>query len=131
MSRDRWLEQAPGLLFVVAAVICGGCSFVFVRGPPSNTAPRPESETASKVEVDCTSSRLAPVLDVLGSVVTGAATVLFSICPGDPDYEGGGSAPSCTGQISAAAIGTLAYVASAVYGFGTAASCDEARLPRK
>jgi hypothetical protein len=116
-----------GLVLVIAlsAGMCG-CSFVFMRAAPSTPPPRPAQSTVPSTEVECTSSRLAPVVDTLGAVVTGGLTLLLAVCPGDPDYEGEESPPTCDWQLAAAAVGTVAYVVSAAYGFSTAANCDRA-----
>jgi hypothetical protein len=119
-------RTGPLLMVALVAAMCSGCSFVFMRAPPSTPLPRPAQSTVSGADVDCTSTRLPPVLDTLGAVVTGAITVLVAICPGDPDYEGEEPPPTSNWQLAAAAVGTVAYVVSAAYGFSTAERCDRA-----
>lgn len=114
-------------LTLVIAIACGGCSFVFLRSPRLTPAQSTGESRTPAAEVECTSSRLAPIADTVGAVVLLAVSALAALCPGDPDYEGGAPRPTCNAHLTAAIAGTVAYTASSAYGFVTASGCEDAK----
>ncbi len=101
-----------------------GCSFAGVRGPPSGPIDR-------DAPVDCTASRTAPTLDVVGSVplaLTSLIGLALSTCTYNSQSEWS-ACPSSKGGavavtiVSAAATGLL--VGSAVYGFKQTGQCRD------
>lgn len=108
----RGLAQV--LFFVAFALTSSGCSLVFVT-PPSPPSRR-----------DCTTSRLAPVLD---SVLAGYQTVrtVHAIAAPDDLYERLGVPREA--DIAAGASLTALFLGSAVYGYVNTAACE--RLERQ
>lgn len=113
MGCRAWLRVRNGIGCAVGLCLVSGCSFAFV-----NTVPEQAERLAY---FDCTSSRLAPVLDgVVGGVfvIAGAATII--------DYGAAdGSRAALSGGAAVAIAG--AAVASAVYGFTEANKCAKAK----
>jgi hypothetical protein len=113
-------------LALIAGLSCSGCSFVFMR-PPSTPSPPAAKSVGQPAGVECSSSRLAPAVDVLGAVALAGLVGLFTLCPAGFDHEGEGPPPTCTAQLGASVAGTATYATSAVYGFISAATCDAAQ----
>lgn len=108
------------LLCVVCAVLSSGCSVLFVQSPPSDARDLPLSE-----EVECSTSKVAPVIDVALATtqVVGTAYALSR-----SDY----SAPISKEADVALGIGlTAAYAASAIHGFSATGECIDARAERR
>jgi hypothetical protein len=104
-------------VFLSMAALCAGsagCSFIFVRGPPSQ--PR-----QTRV-VDCTTSRVAPVLDTifggLEAVRTGVA-----LAASDANYQN--TSINRSADIGLGLAFTGLFVGSAVYGYIETGRCDD------
>lgn len=99
------------------AVSAGGCSLLFVHGPPSGH----ELMTS----FSCTESRVPPILDVAGAVMgLGAAAVV------SPQKTTSGSVTISSGSSPDAAVGTGVAVilgASAWLGFRRTGACRTAQ----
>ena len=91
-----------------------GCSFIFVRPPPS--------EHEKLAYFDCESGDAAPAVDVTNAVVDGLVAGLATV--DDPDtYENERNPRLTTGFAIMGAI----YAASAVYGFINTSKCESAK----
>jgi hypothetical protein len=93
-----------------------GCSFIFVRGPPSE---RPQSGA-----VDCTSSVVAPVLDLIWAGLNGTGAVQ-AISTDQATWN----RQTTTSRDAVIGIGLTWLVvsgASAIYGFKTTDACRQA-----
>lgn len=110
MQTMRWRPAARGLWRggVRGLVACqlGGCSLLFVNGPPA--------KHERMADFDCTTSRLAPVFDAF----EGAAYVAASV---------GSEVSAGKGIGNAGWIGALGFGASAVYGFSKTSQCARAK----
>jgi len=89
----------------------GGCSFIFVRRPPSTHEPG--------ALLACTTSQVAPAIDTILAAGTGAGASLSAL--NDPSQRGW-----TTALYAGAWVGTLA--ASAIYGYVETNSCSRAQL---
>jgi hypothetical protein len=91
-----------------------GCSFIFVRPPPS--------EHEQLAYFDCESGDAAPAVDVTNAVVDGLLAGIALV--DNPDtYENERNPGLATGL----AIGGVVYAASAVYGFINTSKCESAK----
>jgi hypothetical protein len=99
------------LLLGVACVVplLAGCSLLFVDGPPPNHG--------RLAYFDCTSSRLAPVTDLVLGGLEGIGTVA-ALAGGRPSSDSSVMAP--------AAVAAL-FVASGIVGFQRVSRCDDAK----
>lgn len=105
----RAIPQCLSLSLMLA--LGGGCSFIFVRRPPS--AP------ARGVPLACTTSHVAPMIDTMLAVGTGAGASLSAL--NDPSQR------QWTNALYAGAwVGAL--TASAVYGYIETNSCRAAHV---
>lgn len=100
---------------VLAICVCG-CSFVFVRGPSSD---RPRGAA-----VDCTSSVVAPVLDLIWAGLNGAGAV-NALATDDATWNRNVSTPRST-VIGVGLFWVALSGASAIYGFKTTDACRQA-----
>jgi len=101
----------PGRRFASASAVAlllgqSGCSLVFLKAPP-------EPLGDPRLPPDCSTSRVAPVLDILCAVVgftyLGAAVAMY----GEMDPSGEGTYPYIGMGVAGAALGSLcAYSAS-------------------
>ncbi|HVU52688.1 MAG TPA: hypothetical protein VHL80_18535 [Polyangia bacterium] len=117
-------SRACGLVVLLcagaAAVTTGGCSFLFVDGPPANA----KKATA----FSCTTSNGLPVVD---GVIAGLAAVsaISAIADGhqtyDPTTGASTTKPDYTTAVGAAAWGAL-FAASAYVGHSRVSECKEA-----
>jgi hypothetical protein len=105
----------------VVALCLGGCSFVFVNGPPPNPAREPS--------FDCTETIAVPVIDTVPAVFFDAFTALVLISlastynsPGSHD----GAVIAGFAAIPAGLLG-IAYTISAARGYGDVDACREAK----
>jgi hypothetical protein len=89
----------------------GGCSFIFVRRPPSMHEPG--------IPLTCTTSHTAPTIDTMLAVGTGAGASLSAL--NDPSQRGWTNA-----LFGGAWVGALA--ASAIYGYVETNSCRAAQV---
>ena len=112
--RPLRLALVPWLV-VFAALLSNtsGCSLLFVKSPPSDP-----SEQEVQVATDCTSSSTLPVLDVTGTVASGANVALVGASSRWTDDEKKILIPLHL------AYGVL-YGISAIYGFHETAKCRE------
>ena len=105
----------PALAAAAAAVLSAGCSWTFVRGPPTNHE--------QPVRFDCTASALAPALDLLGAA-SGIAIALNAAATRDRTWTGSED----RGSTMAIAFGWFALSSfSAWYGFTETSRCEAAR----
>ena len=109
---DRTSFPAALRLALCALVITGGgCSFVFVDGPPKNHAQLPYFE--------CSSSKAWPVVDAVMAASLGLAA--------SAAFVDGGSSSNDTGQGLVAAAEAAAFAISALHGYQKVADCREAK----
>jgi len=102
------------LLF--AGMAASGCSFIFVRGPPSD---RPQYGA-----IDCTSSVVAPVLDLVWAGLNGTGA-LQAASTSQATWD----ANTTTSRGAVIGIGLTWLVVSgvsAIYGFKTTEACRRA-----
>jgi hypothetical protein len=107
------------LCFLACACVLQGCSYAFVNGPPDNYQQSPV--------FDCTTSKVAPVLDTLGAgyqiVRAGVA-----VAADENDYA---DYPISRGADIALGIGFATLLtASAIYGYSETLSCQDAKAER-
>ncbi len=101
---------------LLLALAVSGCSFIFVRGPPSD---RPQSAA-----VDCTSSVVAPVLDLIWAGLNGTGAVQAMATD-----QAAWDANTTTSRGAVIGVGLAWLVisgASAIYGFKTTDACRQA-----
>ena len=98
---------------------CGGCSYIFVSGKPSNAESLPPSEP-----VECTSSKVAPVLD---TVFAGLEVVRtgYALSQTEADYRG--QQLSRGADIGFGAAFVALFASSAIYGYLKTGSCADAK----
>jgi len=115
------------LLASILVIALAGCSFAFVSGPPDNHA--------QLSYFDCTSSRLAPILDtvltglMLANVITLAAESDADLARSQGCTLGESNCPVISrhaGMLIDGAIG-LAGAAGMVYGFTKTGACRRAK----
>lgn len=102
------------LRLVTLASFCGGCSFVFVDGPPPKHEKAPPQRS-----VDCTTGPAAPVLDTIFGTNAAGAAVLALATEGSSDKVRAGSS-----------LAAAAFITSAVYGYINTSACREAKEER-
>jgi hypothetical protein len=130
MSRQRTFESVVrGSVLAVTLVTSVGCSFVFVRGPKTGPREAPKVDArGNAVKPDCTSSRLAPIVDsvaaagFLCTAAAGAKCAAFIEINGDAS-----SAASVAANLAAMGL----FLGSAVYGYVTTANCDKWKEERQ
>lgn len=84
---DRQLRFVVPFALAAAALTTSGCSLLAVRGPSKelgDSGPRTQSEQP------CTTSGLAPALDVGGAAITGLASVGLAAIAASPCSSGDG-----------------------------------------
>lgn len=119
----RPIGPASALIVSLALLPGPGCSFVFVEGPP------PASVNA--IQVECTTSRVLPILDTVGAITQGFAladAVVPSsalVSSADSAYEQLGLKSPWDIATAAALLGTFA--ASAVVGYSRVSECRQAK----
>ena len=101
-----------------AALLCTGCSFVFVKAPPADV-----DDVSPYTSRPCTSSKLAPVLDTVLAGGYAARAVAAAVIVDEKVYERAGVSRELDLGV-AAALSTV-FVASAVYGYSATASCTQ------
>jgi len=107
---------------IVIGVLLGGCSFAFVNGPPPQHQQLPY--------FDCTSSRVAPVLDTIFTALQ-VLNVGLAVSDNDAEWEDrfGGDAPIARKPSIALYAGLAALgAAGAYYGFTKTGECRDAKL---
>ena len=107
--RRRWAASPLLLAVACAAPLLSGCSFLFVDGPPPHHR--------SLAYFDCTSSRLAPVTDLVLGGLEGIGVAA----------EVAGQQRSSDSSVIAPAAVAAAFVASGIVGFMRVSSCNEAK----
>jgi hypothetical protein len=110
----------PGGLAAVVLlhIAASGCSFIFVHGPPANHQ--------QSLSFDCTSSVVAPVLDLIWAGLNGTGAIQAA---STDDYTWNQRYPS-TSKSTVLAVGVgwaLLSGASAIYGFKQTDSCRTAQ----
>jgi len=109
--RARGFRGAAGpVLLGLAGLASGGCSLLFVDGPPANHQSLPY--------FDCSSSRLAPVTDLVLAGLEGIGTFAA--------YSDGNGLRSDSDVIVPALVAAL-FAASGVVGLQRVSRCDEAK----
>lgn len=109
---DRTSCAAPLRLALCALVLTvGGCSYVFVDGPPKNHAQLPYFE--------CSSSKAWPVVDAVMAASLGLAASAAFVDNGSGSHD--------TSQGLLAAAEAAAFALSAVSGHQKVAECREAK----
>ncbi len=106
---------------IACALVCAGCSFALVRPTPDDHAKR--------ISLDCTSSRFAPISDVVGvPVMLGTALAIegLSNLSIDGDRPPGVKTEARIVQGTAIGLG-IVHLFSAVYGFHATAKCARAK----
>lgn len=104
----------PRLGWLAAALSLSGCSFVFVEGPPA------DHET--RATFGCSASYVSPILD---TVYAGLQALAIATAQGAADDA---TAERLSSEEMAVQVGFGAVaVASAIYGFSTVGTCQQAR----
>lgn len=120
-SRARALGAA-------ALVATCGCSLVSVRRPP----PPPLVPDAP---LECTQSRVAPVLDTVGAIAVPLVGLgLWLVCTYTASMQSWSSDPvnlQCGSLLWGTALSTAAYTGSAVYGYQATGSCRRLAAQRR
>ena len=112
-----------------AAALVGscGCSFVAVRRPPPALAP--------DAPLECTQSRVAPVLDTAGAIGTPiVGLAMWGLCTFTSAMQSWSSDPlqlKCGPLLWGTVLSTAAYTGSAVYGFHATADCRRLEEQRR
>lgn len=110
------------LLSLVLACSLASCSWSFVKKAP-------DSPPATRAYVDCTDSRVAPVIDTVGAALFVIPTMLpFYLASVDPEFRDDNEdfkLLAIWGAIFGGA--TLAYGLSARSGFSSAKRCRQMR----
>jgi hypothetical protein len=101
---------------LAAVASTAACSFATM------TSPRPEP---LRVAPDCTTSRTAPWVDVVGGVAVTAASIFVGAVAGTDWQNHGNSSFDSVGVVGV--VGGLTLIGSGVYGFRVAGRCDDAR----
>lgn len=107
------------ILCAVCGVLSSGCSFLFVKGPPDNVGKLP-----AKAPVECTTSELAPLVDL---AVTGFQVVrtIYAVRQSDSDYR---DFPISRKADIAFGVGfSTVFALSAIHGFTETTACTEAK----
>lgn len=95
-----------------------GCSFIFVRTPPSGGQPNAGVGSRS-----CTSSKLAPALDTVFGGLQLVRTGLAASAP-DSTYESKDAPLSREADVALGVGFATLFVSSAIYGFVNTAECS-------
>jgi len=105
---------------IACGLVCAGCSFALVRPAPVDHAKR--------TSLDCTSSRFAPISDVVGvPVMLGTALAIEGLSNLTIDGDRPGVKTEAR-VVQGTAIGLAAvHLFSAVYGFQATANCARAK----
>jgi hypothetical protein len=98
------------LAFACCAWLSMGCSFIFVRPPPS--------DHPQLTYFDCVSSDVAPAVDTTNAAIDG----LFAVAASVDHLEG-----SEPGVVASLGIAGAVYAASAIYGFAMTSQCARAK----
>jgi hypothetical protein len=110
-TRFRSGRAAALALLALAGAAFGGCSFLFVDGPPANHQ--------SLAYFDCSSSRLAPVTDLVLAGLEGLGTYAT--------YSNGNSGLGSDSDVIVPALVAALFAASGVVGLQRVSKCDEAK----
>jgi len=102
-------------LVLASSLAIAGCSAVFVTGAKEESPGRYDP-------AGCTTSRAIPSAD---AILTGAnaSAAVFALSRPDSSYQGGGVGREA--DVAVAVTATLAFAASAMYGFATVQTCRE------
>jgi hypothetical protein len=114
--RRSWHAFQPTLAtlcLAVASLGSGGCSFIFVDGPPTQHKKMPY--------FDCTSSNALPVVDVVIAAAEGLAAA--SDFASRDQYDSSSATTTAVTQLGVAAL----FAASGISGFSKTGACREAK----
>lgn len=100
----------------ILSVACGGCSFLFVNGPP------PDHKTSSFF--GCTSSNTIPIVDLAFAAGSVLEAVEGGTATQTQDY--GTTTGSRTGEAITFGVTAAVLAASAAYGFNKTSQCRDA-----
>jgi hypothetical protein len=116
MARSR---TASLLIAALCAIFSCGCSLLFVTSPPKHVEKLPPSEP-----VECTTNKLAPVIDTL---VTGFQVyrTIYAAQASNGDYAG--LPISRSTDIVLGSSLTALFLVSAAYGYKTTDQCIDAK----
>lgn len=107
-------------LLAAALAATGGCSFIAVRRPPPPPVP-------PDVPIECTQSRVSPVLDTVGAVATPLVGLgVWGLCSYISAMQSWSSDPThlnCGTVLWGTILSTAAYTGSAVYGYHYTGDC--------
>lgn len=117
------MKQGPSQLLRAAASLLlvssnFGCSFIFVRTPPSDGRITPRVRST-----DCTSSKIAPGFDTAFGALQLVRTGLAASAP-DSTYENPNAPLSREADIALGVSFAALFVSSAVYGFVNTSRCS-------
>jgi hypothetical protein len=112
--------EATGVLTILLLGLLpsSGCSFVLVDGPPP--------ASASAMQVECTTSRVAPIVDTIVAIAQ-VYTIGFAATASDAEYESRGVKISRGWDVVAGAAVLGLFGASAVVGYGRVNDCRRAK----
>jgi hypothetical protein len=105
------------LLIALGPVLLSGCSYLFVEAPP-------EGHERMR-HFDCTSSRLAPIVDTAFAGMYGLSGVVYGAAAAQSRGSTYGRAPTsvAVGMLAIAAVDA----ASAAHGYSTTSECRRAK----
>ncbi len=113
-----WCRKVVGAALVSVVLVLGGCSLLFVQGPPGNHASLPT--------VDCSYRNTAPVVD---TVLAGLAVLDLAIAAGSTEqqWEDLNLGQKQSTVLTLALVRLALYGGSAIYGYSKTSSCRQAR----
>jgi hypothetical protein len=112
-SRSSGHALLVTLCLAAASLGAGGCSFIFVDGPPTQHKKMPY--------FDCTSSNALPVVDVVIAAAEGLAAA--SDLASRDQYDSSSATTMAATQLGVAAL----FAASGISGFSKTGACREAK----
>jgi hypothetical protein len=119
--------HSRSIVFCLAAVLGlgnSGCSFLFVSGPHSQKSPG-----RIAAQVDCTSSKAAPVLDTIFGGLE-VARVAYAASAPDSVYSNPNQPLSREADIGLGLGFAALFVGSAIYGYTVTSKCSEYKAGR-
>jgi hypothetical protein len=106
------------LLAVVLLVATGGCSFLFVEGPPR--------EHRQMAYFDCTESRLVPILETI-LVAAEGLYLSAALRASDAEWEEDNDGLDRDDAIALSVVRGSVFATSAVFGYVRSSDCREAK----
>jgi hypothetical protein len=101
---------------LLLSTVLSGCSFLFVDGPPSSHKQLPYFE--------CTSGKGWPTVDLVYGGLVGVESIALFSAKSSLDSS---SSSNLTAVAAVAAAEAALFISSAVYGYGKASDCREAK----